>query len=30
MLYKPEEMVFESDVRLDRIAASITTSSIFS
>jgi hypothetical protein len=30
MLYKPEEMIFESDVRLERIAASITTSSIFS
>ncbi|MBD2104090.1 thermonuclease family protein [Leptolyngbya sp. FACHB-261] len=29
MLYRPEEMVFESDVRLERLAASITTSSIF-
>jgi len=29
MLYKPEEMVFESDVRFERLAASITTSSVF-
>lgn len=29
MLYKPEEMVFESDVRLERLAASIAMSSIF-
>jgi len=29
MLYKPEEMVFESDVRLERLAMSISTSSIF-
>lgn len=29
MLYKPEEMVFESDVRSERLAASITTSSVF-
>lgn len=29
MLYKPEEMVFESDVRLEHLAAAITTSSIF-
>ncbi|MBD2356244.1 thermonuclease family protein [Tolypothrix sp. FACHB-123] len=29
MLYKPEEMVFESDLRLERQAASINTSSIF-
>lgn len=29
MLYKPEEMVFESDVRLERLVASISTSSTF-
>lgn len=29
MLYKPEEMLFESDVRLERLAVSIATSSIF-
>ncbi len=29
MLYKPEEMVFESDARFERLAASITTSSVF-
>lgn len=29
MLYKPEEMVFESDVRVARLAASLATSSIF-
>jgi endonuclease YncB( thermonuclease family) len=29
MLYKPEEMVFESDVRLERLAASIAMSSTF-
>lgn len=30
MLYKPEEMVFESDVRLERLATSIAMSSILS
>lgn len=29
MRYKPEEMVFESDVRLERLAASMATSSLF-
>ncbi|MBD2169004.1 thermonuclease family protein [Calothrix membranacea FACHB-236] len=29
MLYKPEDMVFESDVRIERLLASLNTSSIF-
>lgn len=29
MLYKPEDLVFESDVRIERLLASLNTSSIF-